>query len=94
MKIKFVKVCKDKHTDEYYNVGQIKEFNDDRAVEIIKTGYAEEFKEEPKKVIEENTAVRVEVEKLSLKELKKCCKDLGLATSGTKQDLINRINGN
>lgn len=93
MLIKFLKVCKDKNTDEYYNVGQIKEFNDARAIEIINTGYATEFKEEPKEKVKENEPVKVDIDSLPLKELKKCCKDLGLATSGTKQDLINRIKG-
>ena len=93
MLIKFLKFCKDKNTDEHYNLEQIKEFDDARALEIIKTGYALEIKEEPKEEVKENEPVKVDIDSLPLKELKKCCKDLGLATSGTKQDLINRIKG-
>lgn len=48
MKIKFVRACQDKHSGEMYRVGQVKEFDDERALEIIATRYAVEVKEEPK----------------------------------------------
>ena len=60
-KIKFLASVKDKNTGEIYNVGDIREFKDERADEILNkkrangTHYAELFTEvaEPKKTIEE-----------------------------------------
>lgn len=55
-KIKFLVDVSDKHTKENYTEGQIKEFEDDRANEILKAKqlngnpYVEEVKEEEKLV--------------------------------------------
>ena len=38
--IKFLKRCRDKNTGERYDIGQIKQFTNKRAAEIVKTGKA------------------------------------------------------
>lgn len=99
MLVKFIKQCMDKNTNEMYYSGTVKEFDDVRAKEIIKTGYAIEFTEskieraiEVQDTLVDPNVVKVDLESLTLKELKKCAKDLGLATTGTKAELIERIN--
>jgi len=48
MKIKFLKSCRDRETGERYNVGNIREFGDARALEIIgnEGNYAAEYAED------------------------------------------------
>lgn len=129
MKIKFTAPCKDKNTGESYRKGMIKEFPDDRASEIITTGYAKEyistvnsvdidadieaakdkqpvetvetvdnFKEELEAATDElaetveNTGVElVNIFDMTLEELKKCAKDIGVSVRGTKKEIIDRI---
>lgn len=115
MKIKFNRTCKDKNTGEMYSAGMIKEFDDARALEIINTGYADEYVETVKEVVdiekhletleepkedekvqkeEEVVDEDVEVIKLSdltVKELKEMCKEVGVATTGSKDELIERL---
>lgn len=45
MKIKFTRHCMDKFTNENYNQGMIKEFDDERALEIINSGYAVKYQD-------------------------------------------------
>ena len=45
MKIKFLNTCMDKHTYELYEKDMEKEFDEERALEIIATGYAEIIQE-------------------------------------------------
>ena len=78
MLVKFIKQCMDKNTNEMYYSGMVKEFDDDRAKEIIKTGYAIEFKEskieraiEVQDTLVDPNVVKVDLESLTLKELKK-----------------------
>ncbi len=132
MKIKFTAPCKDKNTGESYRKGMIKEFSDERASEIIATGYAKEYisvantvdidadiesakAEKPVETVEtvetadnfkeeleaatdelaetvENTGVElVNIFDMTLEELKKCAKDIGVSVRGTKKDIIDRI---
>lgn len=112
MKVKFNRTCKDKNTGAMYSSGMIKEFDDARALEIINTGYADEYVETVKEVVdiekhletlEEKEEVEqvqevvdedVEVIKLSdltVKELKEMCKEVGVATTGSKDELIERL---
>lgn len=126
MKIKFTAPCKDKNTGENYRKGMVKEFSDDRASEIIATGYAKEyistvnsvdidadiekakaakpvetvdnFKEELEAATDEltetveNTGVElVNIFDMTLEELKKCAKDVGVSVRGTKKEIIDRI---
>lgn len=83
MKIKFIRRCMDKHTLELYQEDMAKEFDDARALEIIQTGYAkevEETKEEPLKLSE-----------MTKKELVELAKENGVAHSGTKEEIIQRL---
>lgn len=43
--IRFLKPCHDKYTGEEFSPQQEKEFNNKRAAEIVKTGYAEYVEE-------------------------------------------------
>ena len=45
MKIRFTQKCMDMYTLEEYNVGDVKEFKDARALDIIATGYAKKVQE-------------------------------------------------
>lgn len=129
MKIKFTAPCVDKNTGDNYRKGMIKEFPDERAKEIIATGYAREtvetvetvdidadiesakaekpvetvetvdnFKEELEAATDElaetveNTGVElVNIFDMTLEELKKCAKDIGVSVRGTKKEIIDRI---
>lgn len=129
MKVKFTAPCKDKNTGESYRKGMIKEFSDERASEIIATGYAKEYinvankvdidadiesakAEKPVETVEtvdnfkeeleaatdelaetvENTGIElVNIFDMTLEELKKCAKDIGVSVRGTKKDIIDRI---
>lgn len=48
MKIKFTRECQDKYNGTFYKANSIYEFENERAEEILKTGYAEAMLEEPK----------------------------------------------
>ena len=99
MKIRFTHKCMDMYTLEEYNVGDVKEFKDARALGIIATGYAKEVKESefPQEIVSQYIADKMneqQDEKLSdLKksELIEIAKDMGVSTRGTKEDIIERI---
>lgn len=73
MKIKFLVDIPDKYTKEEYRKGQVKEFEDERAIEILSAKqsngrpYAEEVKEE----IVEVAKKEVKTEKAVKKTIKK-----------------------
>lgn len=45
MKLRFKQECSDKYTNTLYEVGSVHEFEDERAKEILNTGYAELIEE-------------------------------------------------
>lgn len=47
MKIRIVRECRDKFTNELYRRGMIVDFEEARALNTIKRGYAKEVKEQP-----------------------------------------------
>ena len=62
MKLKFKHLCQDKYNGRYYKKGDIVEFEEERAKEILSSGYGfadvieepkEEVKEEPKEEVKE-----------------------------------------
>lgn len=83
MNIKFKYECIDKHTKERYEQGQVKEFDEKRGLEIIKTGYAEEIE-----VLEEDT---IKLSEMTKKELVELAKENGVSHTGTKEDIIKRL---
>lgn len=102
MKIKFTKECQDKNTSERYSVGQEKEFEDERALEIIEKGFAVEVEpneptepnepqEQAQEITYDDQFVPVKLDELSVEELRKCAKDLGVAVRGSKAEIIARI---
>lgn len=74
MKIKFLVDVPDKYTKEQYKKGQVKEFEDNRAKEILSAkrsngqAYAEEVKEIKKEAEEENKAVVTDKSKKTRKK--------------------------
>ena len=115
-KIKFMYNCMDKYTRVNYTAGDVHEFEDARADEIVATGYAkvvtefatkmqeaEELAEETveEKVQEAEVSVEETVEddeekplklsELSKDELVALAKEYGVATRGTKADIIKRL---
>lgn len=110
-KIKFIYNCMDKYTRVNYNAGDIHEFEDARADEIVATGYAkvitefatkvqeaEELADETVEEMVESTEETVEDEEkplklseLSKEELVALAKEYGVATRGTKADIIKRL---
>lgn len=92
MKIKFIKACKDKDTNELYHANQEKEFDDDRALEIIEKGFAVEVLEEHEKIEYEPPQVElVKLSDLKVEDLREICKANGLTIRGTKEEIIERI---
>lgn len=94
MKIEFLDRCQDKNNGRYYYKGDVIEFEDSRALEIINTGYAKvyEEKEEIKEEIEDVEEIgTIDLGKLNKKQLVEMCKKLGIATSGNKEALAERI---
>lgn len=85
MRIKFLDGCVDKYTREAYKKDQEKEFDDTRALEIIKTGYAVEIR------VCEQSDEPIKLSELSKKELVALAKEYGLPHSGTKDEIISRI---
>ena len=76
-KIKFLVKVKDKETGENYNVGDIREFKDERADEILNkkrangTHYAELVVEEKAETVAETATKNVEAETATKKTTKK-----------------------
>ena len=76
----------DKNTKNTIRVGEIIELSEERAAEILKEGsYIEEVQEEKSHLDIE------EMKKWSVKDLRKLAEDMKLDTSGTKEQLVERI---
>ena len=76
----------DKNTKSTIRVGEIIELSEERAAEILKKGsYIEEVQEEKSHLDIE------EMKKWSVKDLRKLAEDMELDTSGTKEQLLERI---
>lgn len=118
IRLRFNKTCKDKYNATFYSNGMIKEFEDDRAMEILATGCANEVEKESENQVDVNEHIN-EVEKesekarkendesnnetivevdamvnlndLSIKELKELAKEVGVKTTGKKEELIERL---
>lgn len=76
----------DKNTKSTIRVGEIIELSEERATEILKKGsYIEEMQEEKSHLDIE------EMKKWSVKDLRKLAEDMELDTSGTKEQLVERI---
>lgn len=98
MKLRFKQECTDKNTNVLYQVGVIYEFDDERAKEILNTGYAEVVEEikkvtdTPKDVEERlNEGEIVDLYSLSKDELVKLAKEQGVSIRGSKEDIIERL---
>lgn len=68
MKLKFKQLCQDKYNGRYYKKGDIVEFEEERAKEILSNGYGfadviEEVKKEPTEVTFEESKEEKEEEK-------------------------------
>lgn len=68
MKLKFKHLCQDKYNGRYYKKGDIVEFEEERAKEILSNGYGfadviEEVKKEPTEVTFEEPKEEKEEEK-------------------------------
>lgn len=98
MFIKFKDRCIDKYTGKMYRTNDIHEFDDERANEIIATGYAGavETEEKPQievETLEENNTDEA-MECLTSKkksELVEMCKNLNIPSTGSKAELIIRL---
>lgn len=76
----------DKNTKNTIRAGEIIELSEERATEILKKGsYIEEMQEEKSHLDIE------EMKKWSVKDLRKLAEDMELDTSGTKEQLLERI---
>lgn len=98
MFIKFKDRCIDKYTGKMYRTNDIHEFDDERANEIIATGYAVAVESEGKPQIEvetpeeNNTDEAMEYLKAKKKsELVEMCKNLNIPSTGSKAKLIIRL---
>lgn len=98
MKLRFKQECTDKNTNVLYQVGVIYEFDDERAKEILNTGYAEVVEEikkvtdTPKDVEERlNDGEIVDLFSLSKDELVKLAKEQGVPVRSSKEDIIERL---
>ena len=79
MKLKFKHLCQDKYNGRYYKKGDIVEFEEERAKEILSNGYGfadaikepkEEVKEEPKEEVKEEPKEEEKEEKPKRKRTK------------------------
>ena len=75
MKLKFKHLCQDKYNGRYYKKGDIVEFEEERAKEILSNGYGfadaiKEPKEEPKEEVKEEPKEEVKEEKPKRKRTK------------------------
>lgn len=112
MKLRFIQDCKDKITGNMYYTNAEYVFDDERAKEILATGYAEvvegknvpkkDEKEQQKEIVPSNKEKKsveermqdgeiVNLYTLTKKELEKLAKEKGVATSGTKEEIIERL---
>ena len=98
MKLRFKQECTDKNTNVLYQTGIIYEFDDERAKEILNTGYAEVVEEAKKSIdtpkdVEErlNDGEIVDLYSLSRDELVKLAKEQGVPIRGSKEDIIERL---
>lgn len=86
MKLIFNALCQDRYTFRMYAVGDVVEFEDSRAKEILKSGYADIFKGE-----KQNNDNTVDLSNLSKQELVNLAKEYGVAVRGSKEEIIERI---
>ena len=75
MKLKFKHLCQDKYNGRYYKKGDIVEFEEERAKEILSNGYGfadaiKEPKEEPKEEVKEEVKEEEKEEKPKRKRTK------------------------
>lgn len=94
MKLRFHCECRDKYTDAVYQRGMVYDFPDERGQEIINTGYARmviEEPDEPQPAVEQQEIKVQYMHDMSLKELRALAKEVGVATRGTKDEIIERI---
>lgn len=105
MKLRFKQECTDKNTNVLYRVGTIYKFEDERAKEILNTGYAEVVEEikKPFESIEEeckdiedrlNEGEIVDLYSLSKNELIKLAKEQDVSIRGSKEEIIERLLSN
>lgn len=102
MKLRFNCECVDKYTNQKYRRGCVYEFDEDRAKEILATKRADEVKEPQVKASDDKKDDRsldqrlddgemVNLHELKKAELVKLAEEAGVSTSGTKQDIIDRL---
>lgn len=98
-KLRFKMSCKDKYVEGlvYYRDCEYW-FEDERADEVLATGYAfvvEEKQEKPKEIDnldeELEKGKMVNLHDLTVEELKKLAKEEGVSVRGTKSEIIERI---
>ena len=70
-----------------FDIGEIVEFENELARQLIQQGVAVEYVEEKQKIKEEI----IDYNNLTVKELKDILKEKGLSTSGKKKELIERL---
>lgn len=87
MFIKFKDRCIDKYTGKMYRTNDIHEFDDERANEIIATGYAVAV--EPEENNNDEAMECLTSKKKS--ELVEMCKNLNIPSTGSKAKLIIRL---
>lgn len=105
MKIIFKQECRDKNNGAMYKVGEVHVFEDERAKEILKSGYAdlvEEVKETKNDVAQEKKTLQerldngeiIELNSLTKSELVNLAKEQGVSVRGSKEDIIERLLAN
>ena len=70
-----------------FDIGEIVEFENELARQLIQQGVAVEYVEEKQKIKEEI----IDYNNLTVKELKDILKEKGLSTNGKKKELIKRL---
>ena len=70
-----------------FDIGEIVEFENELARQLIQQGVAVEYVEEKQKIKEEI----IDYNNLTVKELKDILKEKGLSTNGKKKELIERL---
>ena len=70
-----------------FDIGEIVEFENELARQLIQQGVAVEYIEKKNEIKEEI----IDYDNLTVKELKKLLKEKGLSTSGKKKELIERL---
>ena len=70
-----------------FDIGEIVEFENELARQLIQQGVAIEYIEEKHEIKEEI----IDYDNLTVKELKELLKEKGLSTNGKKKELIKRL---